>query len=326
MTTQRRLTRPGPFDNQFMVTTCTPDGTSVEFFEHEEDAIVAARANLHPSVTTYVGKVIKQGEHAVRGTAGHIALLAEVGQELRNILRKQYGATNRKQIAATLQAMLDGQLAAMRKVHRGEETDHELTQPGIAAPKCARGRVCSNPPCYPDCTDFEGSGHPVAPPVIRCHPGQLMANDETKAKMVALLALLDVLKGDAQMTAVGADKVGSNDAHGRGGKVRLKFTVFGDDARLMRLAVELTELGSNEAIMLRMERALDRDDKLRMAARMIETWSEVMRRLLDERSLEAGVEVLPSGQRSLPSAYCRPGKPCINWPACDCLQTMRLPP
>lgn len=122
-----------------------------------------------------------------------------------------------------------------------------------------------------------------------------MANDETKAKMVALLALLDVLKGDAQMTAVGADKVGSNDAHGhgRGGKVRLKFTVFGDDARLMRLAGELTDLGSNEAIMRRM-------DKLRLAARMIETWSEVMRRLLDERSLEAGVEVLPSGQRALP--------------------------
>jgi len=127
-----------------------------------------------------------------------------------------------------------------------------------------------------------------------------MANEDTKAKMVALLALLDVLKGDAQMTGVGADKVGSNDAHGRGGKIRLRFTVFGDEARLLRLAGELAELGSNDAIMRRIEQALGRDDKLRLAARMIETWSEVMRRLLDERSLESGVEVLPSGQRALP--------------------------
>lgn len=176
MTTQRRITRPGMHDNEYMTVTCTPDKTAVEFFEFQAEAETSARDNLHPTTTTYVGQVIKQGEHAVRGTAGHIALLAEVDQELRNILRKQYGATNRKQIAATLQAMLDGQLAAMRKVHRGEETDHELTQPGIAAPKCARGRVCSNPPCYPNCTDFEGSGHPVAPPVIRCHPGQRCTN------------------------------------------------------------------------------------------------------------------------------------------------------
>ena len=115
-----------------------------------------------------------------------------------------------------------------------------------------------------------------------------MANGETKAKMLALLALLDVLKGDAQMTSVGADRVGPNDGNGRAGKIRLKFTVFGDDARLMQLAGELTELGSNEAIMRRMEQALGRDDKLRLASR------------IDERSLEAGVAVLPSGQRALP--------------------------
>ncbi|HKQ65997.1 MAG TPA: hypothetical protein VJZ73_13365 [Methylomirabilota bacterium] len=129
-----------------------------------------------------------------------------------------------------------------------------------------------------------------------------MANDDTKAKMVALLALLDVLTGDAQMTGVGADRVGSNDAHGRGGKVRLKFTVFGDDARLMRLAAELTELGSNDAIVRRVKQAIGRDDKLRLAARMIETWSEVMRRLLDDRTIDAGAVdlMLPPGARRLP--------------------------
>jgi hypothetical protein len=123
-----------------------------------------------------------------------------------------------------------------------------------------------------------------------------MANEETKAKMVAPLALLDVLKGDAEMTTVGTDKVGHNDRFGRGGKIRLRFTVFGDDARLLRLAGELTELGSNDAIMRRMEQALGRDDKLRLCARMIETWSEVLRRLLDDRSLDAGVEVMPAGR------------------------------
>lgn len=131
-----------------------------------------------------------------------------------------------------------------------------------------------------------------------------MSNGETRAKMVALLALLDVLKGDAQMTTVGVDKVGRNDANGRGGMIRLRFTVFGSENRLMQLASELTELGSNEAIMAAMERSLGRDDKLRMCLRMIETWSEVMRRLLDERTLPAGVEVLPSGRLGLPE-----GKP-----------------
>jgi len=131
MTTQRRITRPGIHDNEFMLVTCTPDETAVEFMEFQGEAEDAARENLHPTTTTYVGQVLKQGEHAVRGTASHIALLAHVDQELRNILRKQYGATNRKQIAATLQAMLDGQLEAMRKVHRGEETDREDTHPGL---------------------------------------------------------------------------------------------------------------------------------------------------------------------------------------------------
>lgn len=163
MTTQRRITRPGLYDNEFMLVTCTPDATTVEFFEFEGEATDAARENLHPSTSTFVGKVLRQGDHAVRGTASNIALLAPVDQELRNILRKQFGATNRKQIAAALQAMLDGQLEALRKVGRGEETDREHTHPGIEIPKCARGRVCSEPPCYPDCSDFAGSGHPAGP-------------------------------------------------------------------------------------------------------------------------------------------------------------------
>lgn len=128
--------------------------------------------------------------------------------------------------------------------------------------------------------------------------------DDHEAKMVALLALLDVLHGDAEMTAVGADRIGQNDAYGRGGKIRLKFTVFGNETRLLELARELTELGSDDAIRRKLRAGLDRDEKLRLAARMVESWSEVLQRLLDESLLDEGMAVLPAASKRLPG-----GKP-----------------
>lgn len=100
-----------------------------------------------------------------------------------------------------------------------------------------------------------------------------------KAKMLALLALLDVLDGKAEMAGIGTDRVGSNDGN-RGGQLRVRFTVFGQEGRLLQLAHELTLIGSHEGMLRNLAQRIDRDEKLRFAARMIETWSEVMQRLL----------------------------------------------
>lgn len=96
------------------------------------------------------------------------------------------------------------------------------------------------------------------------------------------------------MSTVGVERVGTYSGGPYAGKLRLKFTVFGDPTRLMQLATELTELGSEAAIMRKMESAIDRDDKILFALRMIETWTEVVRRLMNpieiaaDRSLNAG--------------------------------------
>jgi len=149
MTTQRKLTRPGRFDNEFMVVTCTPDRTAVEFLELPDDAVDAARTNLHPTTTAYVGRVLWQGDHAVRGTSKHIAICVEVDAELRRALLSEYGARSREDIARVLDSTLRGALAAL--VHSTKNTDRETTQPGIDAPApptataCARcGRITHN--------------------------------------------------------------------------------------------------------------------------------------------------------------------------------------
>lgn len=116
-------------------------------------------------------------------------------------------------------------------------------------------------------------------------------HDDTKAKMLALLALLDVLQGSAEMTAVGTEKIGPADPRGRAGKIRLRFTVFGEETRLLTLAHELTVAGSQAEMMREVMCRIDRDDKLRFAARMIETWTEVLQRLL----AAPAVPVLESG-------------------------------
>ena len=81
------------------------------------------------------------------------------------------------------------------------------------------------------------------------------------------------------MAAVGTDRVGHNDGR-RGGQLRVKFTVFGDEGRLLQLAHELTLIGSHEGMLRHLAQRIDRDDKLKFATRMIETWTEVLQRLL----------------------------------------------
>jgi hypothetical protein len=133
-----------------------------------------------------------------------------------------------------------------------------------------------------------------------------MADPITNAKMIGLLALLDVLTGEAKMTAVGADKVGGNDAHGRAGQIRLRFTIFGNESRLLALAAELVDAHSDAELLRRADEAMGRDEKLRLAARMIALWTEVMQRLLAERELPTSAAQLPALKR------CSPSDPCPN--------------
>lgn len=189
MTTQRRITRPGMYDNEFMTVTCTPDVTAVEFFEHQAEAEDAARNNLHPSTTTYVGRVIKQGEHAVKPTASHVAVLVEVDDELRRALAHTYGVPGRPQrkvVAAWLNQILQRQLEAIRGVYR-DRMNEEHTQPGAPTPTDAVAR----PPdmlmrlAQPHIDRAHASiqlakarcsPHGAHPPVISCHPGNRCSN------------------------------------------------------------------------------------------------------------------------------------------------------
>lgn len=115
----------------------------------------------------------------------------------------------------------------------------------------------------------------------------------TKAKMLALLALLDVLEGNGEMTAVGTDKVGANDRFGRGGKIRLRFTVFGDETKLLALAHELTLAGSHEAMLRMVDGLITRGDKVRFATRMISAWTEVINRLVSKAEIRELAEPGP---------------------------------
>jgi hypothetical protein len=163
MTTQRKLTRPGKFDNEYMVVTCTPDRTSAEFFEFADEARDVARGNLHPSTTTYLAKVMLQGEHAVRGSSASVTVLIDIDDELRRALAHYHGVSGRpkrESIALWLDNMLRERLQGLRDWHRAELAG-EHTHPGVTLPRCARGRACAGAgvPCYPDCADFTGSGH-----------------------------------------------------------------------------------------------------------------------------------------------------------------------
>jgi hypothetical protein len=174
-----------------------------------------------------------------------------------------------------------------------------------------------------------------------------VADPIANAKMVGLLALLDVLADNAEMTAIGADRVGANDAHGRAGTIRLKFTIFGQESRLVALAGELAQAGSNSELMRLVEAAMGRDEKLRLAARMIAGWTEVMQREVMQRVLAdrpTAIEqmerlakpdidranahspkLIASGRRMpLGETRCHPGAHCANFPACESCGPARM--
>jgi hypothetical protein len=135
MTTQRRITRPGLTDNEYMTVTCTPSQTTVEFTEFQDEAEIIARENLVPTTTTYVGKIVKQGEHAVRGTSKHIAILVEVDQELAWAIRQHNGVHGRTRMASFLHGLLEADLDVIRSDYRARNaraTDDEVTHPGVA--------------------------------------------------------------------------------------------------------------------------------------------------------------------------------------------------
>lgn len=163
MTTQRRITRPGMYDNEYMTVTCTPDRTSVEFFEIQSEAEDAARTNLLPSTTTYVAKVIKQGEHALRGTSKHLAFVVVVDDELARALQIASGAKHRlgrKDMVSMVAGLLDVQLGKLRwSAARRDDKTH----PGIQ--QCSR---CGRPESATCCA--------VPPPRVSCHPGLRCAN------------------------------------------------------------------------------------------------------------------------------------------------------
>lgn len=148
MTTQRKMTRPGMHDNEWAAVTCTPDATSVEFFELPDEAEGAARQNLHPGVSTFACKVIKQGQHAVRGTANHHAIPIAVDDELRRALAHLFeakGRPPRETVAAWLKALVDRQMDLIRTEYR-RVLNGEITQP--ASPSCHPGSKCAK---WPEC-------------------------------------------------------------------------------------------------------------------------------------------------------------------------------
>lgn len=155
MTAKRRLTRPGLSDNEYMTVTCTPDTTTVEFFELPEEAEAAARDNIVPTATTYFGKVLKQGEHAIRGTSKHIAIVVEVDPELAAAIRKHSRVHGRKQLASFFQGILSADLEQIRSEYQAAQARKPVVE---------RQDEHTHP------------GAPVEPPRISCHPGLRCTN------------------------------------------------------------------------------------------------------------------------------------------------------
>ncbi|HKQ65998.1 MAG TPA: hypothetical protein VJZ73_13370 [Methylomirabilota bacterium] len=149
MTTQRKMTRPGMHDNEWAAVTCTPEATTVEFFEFDGEAEEAARANLHPTVSTFMCKVVKQGQHAVKGASNHHAVLVDVDDELRRALAHYHdvkGRPRREVVAGWLKGIIGRHLDLIRADYR-QSLDTEATQPGVAppSPSIARMRKIAQP-------------------------------------------------------------------------------------------------------------------------------------------------------------------------------------
>lgn len=133
-----RLTIPKPAqgDQPWMTVTCTPDTTSVEFFDEDTEARDAARLNLVPTASVYVGQITHQGEHVVRGSSSHIAISIHIDPELRAALRNYNGAGNRNAIADTLRGLLLADLSEIVADYQGRRTlaapstDEETTHQG----------------------------------------------------------------------------------------------------------------------------------------------------------------------------------------------------
>jgi hypothetical protein len=135
--------------------------------------------------------------------------------------------------------------------------------------------------------------------------------DELRAKVIALLALVDVLKGAGEMSTVGVDRVGTAAGGRYAGKIRLKFSVFGSEARMMALADELMSCDPGE-----MSRRLGAmmgggvlTENVRVVTRMIAAWSALLTRLVGEpepplrREIDMGVvEVREAPDRLQPAA------------------------
>ncbi len=135
-----RLTRPGVTDDEFMLVTCTPDTTTAEFFEFQDEGLDAARMNLHPTTSTYLAKVTHQGEHTVRGTAKHIAVTVTVDDELRRALQHHAGVRGRAKVAAFLQGLIDADLAQIREDYRAIRSPVGQSDPLPRDANCANCR------------------------------------------------------------------------------------------------------------------------------------------------------------------------------------------
>jgi hypothetical protein len=152
--------------------------------------------------------------------------------------------------------------------------------------------------------------------------------DTTRAKMIALLALLDVLEGGGDMTAIGIDRIDKVGDHNGGrfaGKLRLKFTVFATESRTMELADELRSSSSEQAMLSMVAQRIGRDDKLKFALRMIGAWSELAQRLVDMFYTKG--KLLAEGRRQLPepvtagpvpAAHCFDASACVLGKPCKC--------
>jgi len=128
-----RITRPGISDDEYMLVTCTPETTSVEFFEFQGEAEDATRLNLHPASTVYLGKIIRQGEHSTRSTAAHQVVPVEVNDELRGALAFYFGVKGRptrEQVAKMLETILTRHLDVIRADYSGKFNE-EVTLPGV---------------------------------------------------------------------------------------------------------------------------------------------------------------------------------------------------
>lgn len=132
--TRKRITHPGPTDCEFVAITCTPDKTTAEFFETHGEAYDAAWTNLLPSISTFVATITEQAQHAIRGTAKHVAFVVEVDDVLMKALRWscRRQIRGRADVQRELQALLAASVSAIVEDYKmAEDTTHSLPKAEI---------------------------------------------------------------------------------------------------------------------------------------------------------------------------------------------------